>query len=131
MDFCNKLVFKQDLVLLAAKAIVIGVPMYNLSIPAALKAWVDQIVRSRRTFHREGAGQYNGLLPAEKKVYLCAATGDTPTGSDYDGATAYMKNVLGFIGLTDISIIAADQVMSLGASQVEKAKLAIANLPSN
>ena len=39
-----------------------------------------------------------------------------------------MKNVLGFIGLTDVTIIAADRVMSLGASQVEKAKLAIAQL---
>jgi FMN-dependent NADH-azoreductase len=111
---------------LAADVIVIGTPIYNFSIPASLKAWVDQIVRAKRTFAYKAEGGYDALVPAGKKVIIVATSGGVPVGSGYDLATPYLKHVLGFIGLTDVEVIAADQQMTLGASQVDKAKAEIA-----
>lgn len=111
---------------LAADIIVIGMPIYNFSIPAALKAWVDQIIRAKRTFAYKVGGGYEALVPAGKKVIIVATSGGVPVGSPYDLATPYLKHVLGFIGLTDVEIIAADQQNTLGASQTDKAKAEIA-----
>ncbi|MGH6653385.1 MAG: FMN-dependent NADH-azoreductase [Sphingopyxis sp.] len=96
----------------AADTIVIGVPVYNFAIPAALKAWVDLIARARRTFRYTETGP-EGLLKG-KKAYLVVASGGVPVGSDYDFATGYLRHVLGFVGITDVSIIAADRQMQDG-----------------
>jgi FMN-dependent NADH-azoreductase len=96
----------------AADTIVIGVPVYNFAIPAALKAWVDLIARARRTFRYTETGP-EGLLKG-KKAYLVVASGGVPVGSDYDFATGYLRHVLGFVGITDVTIIAADQQMMDG-----------------
>jgi len=96
----------------AADTIVIGVPVYNFAIPAALKAWVDLIARARRTFRYTETGP-EGLLKG-KKAYLVVASGGVPVGSDYDFATGYLRHVLGFVGITDVAIIAADQQMMNG-----------------
>ena len=96
----------------AADTIVIGVPVYNFTIPAALKAWVDLIARARRTFRYTEAGP-EGLLKG-KKAYLVVASGGVPVGSDYDFATGYLRHVLGFVGITDVTVIAADQQMMDG-----------------
>ncbi|APZ99182.1 FMN-dependent NADH-azoreductase [Sphingopyxis sp. QXT-31] len=93
----------------AADTIVIGVPVYNFAIPAALKAWVDLIARARRTSRYTETGP-EGLLKG-KKAYLVVASGGVPVGSDYDFATGYLRHVLGFVGITDVAIIAADQQM--------------------
>jgi FMN-dependent NADH-azoreductase len=111
--------------LLAADVLVIGVPIYNFSVPAALKAWVDQVVRAGRTFAFDGPGQFRGLLPAGKKVYLAVASGGVPVGSEADLATAYLRLVLGFIGLTDVTVYAADQLQTLGPTQLDQAKARI------
>lgn len=96
----------------AADTIVIGVPVYNFTIPAALKAWVDLIARARRTFRYTEAGP-EGLLKG-KKAYLVVASGGVPVGSEYDFATGYLRHVLGFVGITDVTVIAADQQMMDG-----------------
>jgi FMN-dependent NADH-azoreductase len=111
---------------LAADIIVIGLPIYNFSIPASLKAWVDQIIRAKRTFAYKVGGGYDALVPKGKKVILVVTSGGVPVGSPYDLATPYLKHVLGFIGLTDVEVIAADQQNTLGAAQVDKAKAEIA-----
>ncbi len=114
--------------LLAADAIVIGTPIYNFSIPAALKAWIDQIVRAGRTFTYHGPGQFSPLVPAGKKVYVVVTSGGVPAGSPYDAATSYLKLVLGFVGLTDVTVIAADQLQTVGEAQIARAKAEIAAL---
>jgi FMN-dependent NADH-azoreductase len=111
---------------LAADIIVIGVPIYNFSVPASLKAWIDQIIRAKRTFAYKVGGGYDALVPKGKKVILVVTSGGVPVGSPYDLATPYLKHVLGFIGLTDVEVIAADQQNTLGAAQVDKAKAEIA-----
>ena len=109
----------------AADTIVIGVPVYNFAIPAALKAWIDQIARARRTFRYTETGP-EGLLTG-KKAYLVVASGGVPVGSDYDFATGYLRHVLGFVGITDVTIIAADQQMMDGDA-VTRATSAISEL---
>ncbi|GAA0774346.1 FMN-dependent NADH-azoreductase [Roseibium denhamense] len=93
----------------AADTIVIGSPIYNFSVPAALKAWVDLIARARLTFQYTENGPV-GLLEG-KTAYIVVASGGTKAGSEIDYASTYMKHVLGFIGITDVRVIAADQLM--------------------
>ncbi|WP_194954232.1 FMN-dependent NADH-azoreductase [Sphingopyxis solisilvae] len=109
----------------AASTIVIGVPVYNFAIPAALKAWIDLIARARRTFRYTESGP-EGLLKG-KKAYLVVASGGVPVGSDYDFATGYLRHVLGFVGITDVSIIEAGQQMMDGEA-VSRATAAIEEL---
>ena len=109
----------------AADTIVIGVPLYNFAVPASLKAWIDLIARARRTFRYTEAGP-EGLLKG-KKAYLVVATGGVPVGSDYDFATGYLRHVLGFVGITDVTVIDAGQQMMDGEA-VNRATAAIDQL---
>lgn len=97
--------------LMAADTLVIGVPIYNFSIPAALKAWVDMIVRARVTFKYMPDGRPVGLLEG-KKAILAIASGGVEVDSHYDLATPYMRQILGFMGITNVTIVAADKLMA-------------------
>ncbi|MBV6632059.1 MAG: NAD(P)H-dependent oxidoreductase [Alphaproteobacteria bacterium] len=108
----------------AADTLVIGVPIYNFGVPAALKAWVDMVARARRTFRYTENGP-EGLLTG-KKAYLVVASGGTAAGSEIDFATGYMRHVLGFIGITDVTLIAADQLMVDQDAALAKADAALA-----
>ncbi len=107
-----------------ADILVIGVPVYNFSIPAALKAWIDMIARARETFRYTKDGP-KGLLD-DKKAYLVVATGGVPVGSPMDFATPYLKHVLAFIGITDIEVIAADRLNSQAEESMDQARMRIA-----
>ncbi|HEX4158192.1 MAG TPA: NAD(P)H-dependent oxidoreductase [Rhizomicrobium sp.] len=92
----------------AADVIVVAVPMYNFAIPSTLKAWVDHITRAGRTFRYTSAGTVEGLLK-NKKVFVVAArggiyTGDSP-GKALDFQEPYLRAILGFNGLTDVTFI--------------------------
>jgi len=93
----------------AAGTIVIGAPVYNFSVPGALKAWIDLIARARETFRYTESGPV-GLLEG-KKAYVLVASGGTKVGSDIDFAGSYLIHVLGFLGISDVQLIAADQLM--------------------
>lgn len=90
----------------AADTIVIGTPIYNFSVAASLKAWIDQIARAGVTFEYTETGP-RGLLSG-KKVIVTMASGGVPIGSDYDYASGYLRHVMGFLGLTDVTILDAD-----------------------
>ncbi|WP_050928689.1 FMN-dependent NADH-azoreductase [Aestuariivita boseongensis] len=92
-----------------ADTIVIGAPVYNFSIPASLKAWVDLVARAGVTFKYTEAGP-QGLLDG-KRAILAVASGGTKLGSENDFASGYLKYILGFMGITDVEIVAADQLM--------------------
>ncbi len=92
--------------LIAADSIVIGLAMYNFSVPAALKAWIDHVARPGRSFNYTETGPV-GLLTG-KRAIIVMATGGVPAGSDMDHAAPYLKFFLGFLGITDVTIIAAD-----------------------
>jgi FMN-dependent NADH-azoreductase len=88
---------------------VFGVPMHNFSIPSTLKLWIDQIVRAGKTFSYGATGP-KGLLTGKKATLLLASGGEYGKGSamaSFDFVTPYLQTVLGFIGITDVTIIAA------------------------
>jgi FMN-dependent NADH-azoreductase len=93
----------------AADTIVIGLPIYNFSVPAALKAWIDLIARARETFRYTEAGP-EGLLTG-KRALVAVASGGVPVGSAMDFATPYLRHALAFVGITDVEFIAAEQLM--------------------
>jgi FMN-dependent NADH-azoreductase len=102
-----------------ADILVIGVPIYNFSIPSALKAWIDHIVRSRKTFTVVD-GRPEGLVK-NKKVYLAIASGGVFSDGPYkawDFAEPYLRHVLGFIGLTDITVFRAEGFSVPGVQDV-------------
>lgn len=92
--------------IMEAEILVIGAPMYNFTIHSTLKAWIDHIVRKGITFNYSEKGP-EGLVNG-KKVYLILSTGgvysDGPMKA-YDFAEPYLRWMLGFIGLTDITIL--------------------------
>lgn len=90
----------------AHDTLIIAAPVYNFSIPAALKAWIDQIARAGETFRYTANGP-EGLLKG-KRAFLVIASGGTPVFGAWDFATPYLKHLLGFIGITDVEVIAAD-----------------------
>ncbi|MEP0174354.1 MAG: NAD(P)H-dependent oxidoreductase [Paraglaciecola sp.] len=98
-----------------ADEIVIGSPIYNFGVPAVLKAWVDLVARARVTFRYTENGP-EGLLK-NKKVYLVMASGGVPIGSAMDLATPYLKQVMGFIGITDVTVVDATKI-DLGSDNI-------------
>ena len=94
--------------LVAADAVVISMPVYNFGPPATLKAWVDLIARVGVTFNYTEQGPVGAL--ADKPVYLIVASGGTPIGSAVDWATGWLKQVLGFLGITSVEVISAGQL---------------------
>jgi len=99
----------------AADVLVIGVPIYNFGIPAKLKAWIDMVARVRLTFRYTENGPV-GLLKG-KRAYLAVASGGTAVGSELDFATGYLRHVLGFLGIDDVQIVAADRLMARGEEE--------------
>ena len=104
----HELAFSDTLVeeLRAADAIVMAVPMYNFSVPASVKAWIDQVARAGLTFRYNADGP-QGLL-SDRTVFLVMATGGEPIGSEIDFASGYLRHVFGFLGIRDMRLIAAD-----------------------
>ena len=118
----------------AADTIVLGAPMYNFAIPSPLKAWIDQIVRMGKTFGYGPSGA-RGLL-SNKKVFVITARGGaypkgTP-GEKVDFQEPYLRHILGFIGLTDVTFIHAEnQSREAAGSSLASAAEHIAPLAAN
>ncbi len=98
-----------------ADEIVIGIAMHNFSVPSVLKLWIDQVVRSGKTF-AYGASGPEGQLK-DKRVTVAIASGGvyesgTPAAS-MDFVAPYIRSILGFIGITDVRFVTA-----AGASQI-------------
>lgn len=111
-----------------AEVLILGVPVYNFGIPAALKAWIDMIARARKTFRYTSNGP-EGLLNG-KKAYLVLASGGVPVDSPLDFATPYLRHALRFIGITDVEVIAAEQINRRGNLAMEAARGQISRLSS-
>ena len=116
----------------AADVILLAVPMYNFSVPSTFKAWIDHIVRAGRTF-RYGPEGAVGLLE-NKKSFVVASRGgvySSGAGKSMDFHEPYLRGVLGFIGLKDVSFIYAEG-LNMGpeaaAGALDGARAAIAEL---
>lgn len=107
--------------LLAADEVVITTPIYNLSLPAVLKAWIDQIVRFGRTFNKAEGG-FEGLAKGKRVIVIVASGSDfrlSSPGGAYNHLEPYLRAVFGFIGITQVEFVYAH---STGTAEVgEKA----------
>ena len=93
----------------AADVLVIGSPVYNFSITSTLKSWLDHLARAGVTFRYTPAGP-EGLIQG-KKVYVAIASGGVYSegpAQAYDFAAPYLKVILGFLGMRDVTIVRAE-----------------------
>jgi FMN-dependent NADH-azoreductase len=97
--------------IMAADILVIGAPLYNFGISSTLKAWIDHITRAGITFsYANGAPE--GLVKG-KKVYVAMASGavySEAPWSSYDFVAPYLKTILGFLGMTDLTVVRVEGV---------------------
>jgi FMN-dependent NADH-azoreductase len=102
--------------------VVIGTPMHNFTVPSALKAWIDHIVRVRRTFNTSKDG-YVGVL-RDRPVFVAVLSGGRFSGErarQPDFLTPYLKSVLGVIGLHDLMFFSVEG-SSLGLDALADAR---------
>jgi FMN-dependent NADH-azoreductase len=115
-----------------ADTVLIATPMYNFSLPSALKSWIDQIVRINRTFSYDGE-KFTGLVKA-KRVVIVAAFGAGGYGgalASADFVTPYIKFLFGFLGVSDVTVIPAEATTADAAtvaSNIDRAKADILKL---
>lgn len=112
--------------LVAADTVVIGMPIYNFSMPAGFKTWSDLAARVGETFKYTENGPV-GLLEG-KKAYVAVASGGTKVGSEIDFLTPWLRHFLGFIGIHDVEIIQAEAISRNGDKAVETARASIASI---
>lgn len=109
-----------------ADVLVIGAPIYNFSVPAVLKAWIDMIARAGLTFRYTETG-VEGLISG-KKAYVVVPSGGVPLGSAADFATPYLRHVLGFVGIKDVEFIGAPGADRDNGEALDAARAKIADL---
>ena len=96
----------------AVDHIVIATPMYNFSIPAILKAYIDHVVRPGETFTMS----YEGLVTGKKATVIVASGSDFSPGTPYEAAnvaSSYLRQILGFIGIKDVEVVLAGRTLAL------------------
>lgn len=107
----------------AADVIVIGTPMHNLTVPAVLKAWIDQILRAGRTFMSTPSGKV-GML-RDRPVFIGVASGGVFTGdraSQPDFLTPYLSVVLDSVGLKTLQFFSVQATAFLDQDQATLAR---------
>jgi len=112
-----------------AKILVIGCPMYNMSMPTQLKSWIDHLTRAGRTFKFTGQGQYKGLLWNKKAYVILSRGGDysQPPLNSADFQEPLLRANLGLLGIGDVTFIRAEgQRLQEAPVYVEKARETIA-----
>ena len=117
----------------AADVIVIGAPMYNFGVPTTLRTWFDHVLRAGETFSYSEAGP-QGLLSGKKVIVVEARGGlySEGPGQAADFQEPYLRHLLGFIGLTDVTFIRAEKIgygpdardQALADSRAELARIA-------
>jgi FMN-dependent NADH-azoreductase len=109
----------------SADTVIIGAPMYNFSISSPLKAWIDQIVRIGKTL-AYGPDGPRGLLASKEVIVITARGGGYQKGTlteAFDFQAPYLRHVLGFIGLRNVTFIHAEnQLREQAATSFEAAK---------
>ena len=103
----------------AADVIVIGAPMYNFGITTQLKSWFDAIARAGVTFRYTATGP-EGLLTG-KKVFVTLSRGGMHRDSVNDSQVPYLKTVLGFLGMTDVTFVYSEG-HGMGPEAIAKAQ---------
>lgn len=116
--------------LLAADVLVLAAPMYNFTIPSTLKAWLDHVLRAGVTFKYTATGP-QGLLEGKRAIVL-TSRGGVHAGGASDHQEPYLRQVLAFIGIHDVTFVHAEglnmggEVAERGLSQAMAALAALA-----
>ena len=120
----------------AADDIVFALPIYNFGIPAAFKAWIDLVCRTDVTFIYEN-GSARGLLVG-KRAFVVLTSGSSLVGSDIDLSSGYVRRILSFIGITDISFVNAtglskdrNEVITKASENIAKISETISSVQRN
>lgn len=96
----------------AVSHVLIATPMYNFSIPAILKAYIDHVCRVGETFTMN----YEGLVKGKKATVILASGSDFSPGTPYEAAnvaSSYLRQILGFIGIKDVEVVLAGRTLAL------------------
>lgn len=98
---------EQCALLKAADVVVLTSPMWNFSMPAILKAWLDQVIMPNHTFNISSSG-VKGLHAVRKVVLLAASGGVYEPGDAREHLGAEVRTAFGFMGVTDVDIAWAE-----------------------
>ena len=112
---------------LAADVLVIGAPMYNFSIPSTLKAWIDRVAVAGKTFRYTEKGPEG--LAGGKRVIIASGRGGIHTNAPTDFQEAYLRQVFGFLGVTDIEFVRAEGVAYSPQHRSDALAGALASIP--
>jgi len=134
------LAFSDELVreLLGHDVLLISTPMHNFSVPSGLKAWIDQIVRLGLTFNHtldNGVAQYEPLVRGKKALIVTTRGGfGFGPGGELEAlnhADTLLRTALGFIGITDVTVVdaegeeSAERTFQISAAEAEQRLLAL------
>ena len=106
---------------LDADVVVVGAPMYKFGVPSTLKAWIDRVAVAGRTFRYTETGPQG--LAGGKKVILASSRGGFHQHNGADFQEAYLRQVFGFLGVTDIEVVRAEG-LAISPQQREEAMAA-------
>lgn len=112
---------------LAADVLVIGAPLYNLSIPSTLKAWIDRIAVAGKTFRYTENGPIG--LAGAKKVIIASGRGGLRNGNANDFHESYLRQVFAFLGVTDVEFVRAEGVAYSPQHRSDAMAAALASIP--
>ncbi len=113
--------------LLSADTLVIGAPMYNFGIPHQLKAWIDSIAVAGRTFRYTETGP-QGLAGGRRAIVVYSSGGMHGGASDF--VEPYLRQVLGFIGITDVTVLRVEGVAMSPEARDVAIEAALEQVPS-
>jgi len=115
--------------LIAADVLLLSVPMWNLGVPASFKSWVDLVSRAGKTFRYTSTGVETLLAPGKKAIVVSSRGGAYTAGSPahaWDQVEPYLRTILGFLGISDVTFVFADNqsrsgdAPALGVATAEK-----------
>ena len=104
-----------------ADTLVLGVPMYNFSVPAYLKYWIDYVCRAGVSFRYTENG-VEGLLTGVERAFIVTASGGAPIGSDMDFASRYVEQICRFLGVAEVFHIDASGSKGSQDASIEAAR---------
>lgn len=123
----------------AADTVVIGAPMHNFGLPTVLRSWFDHVLRAGETFRYTEAGA-EGLLPGKRVIVVESSGGlySEGPGRESDFQEPYLRQLLAFIGLTDVTFVRAERTgfgpqvrdAAIAGAATALADLASANRPA-